>query len=53
MFEEPYRSVLKNIIHKIGYDYAIDIVELEVPLDRIHRVVKSEPKASPSDVMQI
>ena len=53
VFEEPYRSVLKNIIRKIGYDYDIDIVELEVPLDHIHMVVRSEPKTSPSDVMQI
>ena len=53
VFEEPYRSVLKNIIRKTGYDYDIDIVELEVPLDHIHMVVRSEPKTSPSDVMQI
>ena len=53
VFEEPYRSVLKNIIRKIGYDYDIDIVELEVPLDHIHMVVRGEPKTSPSDVMQI
>ena len=53
VFEEPYRSVLKTIIRKIGYDYDIDIVELEVPLDHIHMVVRSEPKMSPSDVMQI
>jgi len=28
-------------------------VELEAPLDHIHRVVKSDPKTSPSDVIQI
>ena len=53
VFEEPYRTVLKDIIGKIGYDYEIDIVELEVPMDHIHMVVRSEPKNSPSDVMQI
>ncbi len=53
VFEEPYRTVLKDIISKIGYDYEIDIVELEVPVDHIHMVVKSDPKTSPSDVMQI
>jgi putative transposase len=53
VFEEPYRTVLKDIIWKIGYDYDIDIVELEVPTDHIHMVVRSEPKASPSGVMQI
>ena len=53
VFLEPYREVLKNIIIKIGYDYDIDIVELEVPPDHIHMVVRSDPKVSPSDIMQI
>ena len=53
VFEEPYRTVLKDLISKIGYDFEIDIVELEVPVDHIHMVVKSDPKTSPSDVMQI
>ena len=53
VFVEPYRSLLKDIISKTGYDYDIDIVELEVPTDQIHMVVRSEPKTSPSDVMQI
>jgi putative transposase len=45
--------VLKGIIEQIGYDYNIEIVELEVPTDHIHMVVRSEPKVSPSDIMQI
>ena len=53
VFEEPYRSDMKNIINKIGYDYDIDIVELEIPVDHIHMVVRSEPKQSPSGIMQI
>lgn len=53
VFEEPYREVLKKIIEKIGYDYNIEIVELEIPEDHIHMVVRSEPKISPSDIMQI
>ncbi len=53
IFVEPYRTVLKNIIEQIGYDYNIEIVELEVPPDHIHMVVRSEPKVSPSDIMQI
>jgi putative transposase len=53
IFEEPYRSELKSIIHKIAYDYDIDVVELEVPTDHIHMVVRSESKDSPSGVMQI
>lgn len=53
VFEEPYREVLKKIIGKIGYDYNIEIVELEIAEDHIHMVVRSEPKVSPSDIMQI
>ncbi|MCL1077623.1 IS200/IS605 family transposase [Parashewanella spongiae] len=48
-----YREGLKSIIYKIGYDYDIDIVELEIPVDHIHMVIRGEPKISPSDVMQI
>jgi REP-associated tyrosine transposase len=53
VFKEPYRDRLKGIIEKIGYDYNIDIVELEIPEDHIHMVVRGEPKLAPSDVMQV
>ncbi len=53
VFSEPYREVLKGIIKKAGYDYDIDIVELEVPEDHIHMVVRGVPKMCPSDVMQV
>lgn len=53
VFDEPYRTKLKDIICKIGYDYNIEIVELEVPGDHIHMVVRSEPKVCPSGIMQI
>ncbi len=53
VFSEPYRDVLKGIIEKIGYDYDIDIVELEIPEDHLHMVVRGVPRISPSDVMQI
>jgi putative transposase len=53
VFIEPYRSRLKDIIKKIGYDYNIDIVELEVPTDHIHMVVRSELKICPSYIMQV
>jgi len=53
VFVEPYRSMLKDIIYKIGYDYNIEIVELEIPKDHIHMVVKSEPKNCPSGILQI
>jgi len=50
---EPYRTTMKAIIKKVGYDYDIEIVELEIPEDHIHMVIRSVPKQSPSDVMQI
>ncbi len=53
VFSEPCRGTLKAIIEKIGFDYDIDVTELEVPEDHIHMVVRSEPKMSPSKVMQI
>ena len=53
VFHEPYRRDLKSIIKKIGYDYNIDVIELEVPVDHIHMVIRSEPKVSPSNIMQI
>jgi len=53
VFCEPYREILKGIIEKAGYDYNIDIVELEIPEDHIHRVIRGVPKMSPSDVMQV
>ena len=52
VFTEPYRETMKAIIYKAGFDYDIDIVELEIPEDHIHMVVRSEPKVSPSDIMQ-
>ena len=53
VFIEPHRSNLKEILYKIGYDYNIEIVELEIPTDHVHMVVKSEPKQCPSNIMQI
>ena len=53
IFKEPYRSCMKDIIYKIGYDYNIEIVELEIPVDHFHMVVKSEPKVCPSYIMQV
>ena len=53
VFEEPYQSELKAIINKIAYDHDINIVELEIQVDHIHMVISSEPKISPSKVMQI
>jgi hypothetical protein len=47
VFVEPYRSTMKGIINKVGYDYDIDIVELEIPNDHIHMVIRGIPKQSP------
>ena len=38
VFNEPYRATMKAIIKKVGYDYNIDIVELEILEDHIHMV---------------
>ncbi len=45
VFCEPYREILKGIIEKAGYDYNIDIVELEIPEDHIHMVIRGVPGA--------
>jgi len=49
----PQREALKLIILKIGYDYGFEIVELELPEDHIHMVVRGIPKQSPSKIMQV
>ncbi|PAJ74952.1 IS200/IS605 family transposase [Pseudoalteromonas sp. NBT06-2] len=51
VFPESYSEAMKVIIQKIGYD--IDIVELEIPEDYIHMVLRSEPKMSSSQIMQV
>ena len=43
---------MKAIIQKIGYDYDIDIIELEIPEDHIHMGVRIEPKMSPSKIVK-
>ena len=53
VFDNPYREALKKIIHKIGYDYNIEIIELEIPVDHIHMVVRALPKEAPCDIMQV
>ncbi|WP_394332137.1 transposase [Piscirickettsia litoralis] len=37
----------------MGYDYHIEIVELEAPINHIHMVVKSESKVSPPNITQV
>jgi putative transposase len=44
---------MKSIIRKIGYDYDLDIKELEIPEVHIHMIVKGEPELAPSHVMQV
>ncbi len=45
--------MLKGIIKKLGYDYDIDIVELEIPEDHLHMVVRGVPKMSTSQMMPV
>ncbi|MCP5322567.1 MAG: transposase [Candidatus Paracaedibacteraceae bacterium] len=35
---------MKNLIGRIGCDYSIEIVELEIPKDHIHMVVQTGAK---------
>lgn len=51
VFKEPYHSMMKVITQKVGYDYDIDKVELEIPEDHIHIVIRGIAKQSPSDVV--
>jgi putative transposase len=44
---------MEMIIEKNCYDYDIDLEELELPDDYIHVIIITEPKRSPSDIMQI
>ncbi len=53
VFSDPYRSELRAILNKIGYDYDIEIVELEIPIDHIHMIVRAEPTDSPSRRIQV
>ena len=50
---EPHRGSMKAIIQKIGYDYDINVVELEISEDHINMVVESELKTSPSQITQV
>ena len=53
VFIEPYRTVLKQIIHKAAYDHDIDVLEIEIPPDHIHALVSLPPKISVSDCMRV
>lgn len=53
IFHVPYCVTMKAIIQKVGYDYDIDIVELKIPENRIHMVIRGSHQQSSSDVMQI
>jgi putative transposase len=39
VFNEPYRRTIEAIIQKVGYDYNIDIVELDIPEDHVLMVM--------------
>ncbi len=53
VFSDPYRSELRAILNKIGYDYDIEIVELEIPIGHIHMIARAEPTDSPSRRIQV
>lgn len=53
VFSEPYAAMLKQCLCKVGYDYNMPVAEIEILEDHIHMVVESQPKLSPSRMMQI
>ena len=53
VFKEPFRTELKAIIRKAAYDYDMEVVELEIPVDHVHMAIKTEPRMSPSEIMRI
>jgi putative transposase len=53
VFKGFYREFLIGIIKKIAYDYDMSLEEIEVLDDHIHALTTSEPKMSPSRIMQI
>jgi putative transposase len=52
IFQEPYRTDLKQIIRQAAYNYNMEVTELEIPPDHIHMMIKTLPKFSPSTIMQ-
>jgi len=53
VFQEPYRTALKQIIRKVAYDYDMTILEIEIPPDHIHTLVSLPPRISVSECMRI
>lgn len=53
VFQEPYREVLKQMVVKAGYDYDIDVKEIEIPTDHIHALVGMPPRISVSECMRV
>mgnify|MGYP001595728662 CR=1 FL=1 len=53
VFQEPYRTTLKEIIMKTGYDYDITVHELEIPSDHVHALVSFPPPMSISHCLRI
>ncbi|TSC73568.1 MAG: putative transposase [Parcubacteria group bacterium Gr01-1014_48] len=53
VFQNPYRSVLKEIIVKAGYDYDIEVSEIEIPSDHAHMMLSFAPPLSSSDAVRI
>lgn len=41
---ELYSATMKTIPQKVGHDYDINIVEVEIPEEHIYLVIRSIPK---------
>lgn len=53
VFDEPYRTVLKQLLVKAAYDYDMTVLELEIPPDHVHALLALPPTRSVSDAMRI
>lgn len=52
VFDEPYRTVLQQILVKAAYDHDMTVLELEIP-DHVHALLALPPTRSVSDAMRI
>ena len=53
VFEEPCRSILKEILIKAAHDYDMSIQEIEIPPDHVHMLLAIPPRISISEAINI
>jgi putative transposase len=53
VFQNPYRTTLKQILIKAGYDHDIEVLEIEIPPNHVHMMLSFAPPLSGSDAVRI